>query len=64
MNTITDADKILRQALIAKEMKKIVVTTYRVIDFHNRVQSLMTFNFILNITFCFLLDWQPSHRSV
>lgn len=45
-----DAAKILRNILIAKKLKKVIDMTYRVIDYHDRVQKLLQFNFCVDFT--------------
>lgn len=45
-----EAAKILRQVLVAKKLKKIIVMTYRMIDYRDRVQSLMQLSFITDFT--------------
>lgn len=40
----------LRELLIGKKMKEIIDMTYRMIDYHDRVQSLTQFNFLIDFT--------------
>lgn len=45
-----DEAKAFRQILIAKKLKEIIDMTYRMIDYHDRVQSLTQFNFLIDFT--------------
>lgn len=52
----SDAARALRQALVAKKLKKIIEMTYRVIDYHDRAQKLMQLSFFVDFTmFSFIL---------
>lgn len=46
-----EAAKILRQILVTKKLRKIVDMTYRMIDYHDRVQHLMKVNFLIDLSF-------------
>lgn len=46
-----EAAKILRNALIAKKLKMILNMTYRMIDYHDRVQTLLQLKFFVSLNF-------------
>lgn len=51
-----EAARILRKVLVEKKLKRIVEMTNRLFDYHDRVQSLMQLNFLVDFTmFSFLL---------